>query len=222
LNSSTATIYKHSLLKPMDEVNGEIGATPEAKDAFSVKVARQWEQTFDAVPTPSTRKVALRMAMVLGTGGGVLPVLHRLARFGLAGKMASGEQYMSWIHEEDFCRAVEWLISKAELTGPVNVCAPNPVSNREMMAELREACGVRFGLPATRWMLEAGAFFLRTETELIIKSRRVTPGRLLASGFDFHFPAVSQALKNLCAKSLSSNSKQNDTCLSASVSLPPK
>jgi uncharacterized protein len=216
LNSSTATIYKHSLRKPMDEANGEIGATPEAKDAFSVEVARQWEQTFEAAPAPLTRKVALRTAMVLGTAeGGVFQVLHQLVRFGLGGKMASGEQFVSWIHEEDFCRAVEWLILNAELTGPVNVCAPNPVSNRKLMAELRQACGVPFGLPATRWMLEIGAFFLRTETELIIKSRCVTPGRLVASGFEFHFSTVSQALQDLCMKCSGANRKRNEKRLGA-------
>jgi uncharacterized protein (TIGR01777 family) len=197
LNSSTATIYKHSLDRPMDE-RGEIAATSEAKDAFSVQVAQEWERTFEAAQTPATRKVALRTAMVLGTqAAGVLYVLHRLALIGLGGQMGTGKQYVSWIHEEDFCRAIDWLISKHEFRGAVNLSAPNPVPNREFMATLRSVSGKAFGLPATRWMLEMGAFFMRTETELIIKSRRVAPGRLLQSGFDFHFPRLEDALADL-------------------------
>lgn len=201
LHASTATIYKHSLDRPMDEASGEIGATPEAKDAFSVEVARAWERTLEEARTPGTRKVALRTAMVLGTGrNSVFPVLRRLVRFGLGGKMGLGTQYVSWIHETDFCRAIEWLIGHDELSGPMNLASPNPVPNREMMATLRAVCGVPFGLPATRWMIEAGAYLLRTETELIIKSRRVVPGRLIASGFEFHFPCLREALEDLAAR----------------------
>jgi uncharacterized protein (TIGR01777 family) len=197
LNSSTATIYKHSLDRAMDE-RGEIGATREAKDAFSVEVAREWERAFESALTPATRKVALRTAMVLGTqAGGVLHVLRRLARFGLGGHMGNGDQYVSWIQEEDFCRAIEWLIRNEDFCGPVNLAAPNPIPNRELMRTLRTACGKSFGLPAMRWMLEIGAFFMRTETELIIKSRRVVPGRLLASGFEFRFPTLKEALDDL-------------------------
>ena len=142
----------------MDEATGEIGVTPEAKDAFSVKVARAWEKTLNDACTPATRKVALRTAMVLGLGeNSVFPVLRRLVRLGLGGKMAGGKQYVSWIHEEDFCRAVEWLIQREEFSGPVNLAAPNPVPNHEMMRTLRRTCGVAIGLPATRWMLETGA-----------------------------------------------------------------
>jgi len=198
LNSSTATIYKHSLDRAMDEATGEIGATPEAKDAFSVEVACAWERAFEEAHTSGTRKVALRTAMVLGAGrNSVFPVLRRLARFGLGGRMASGKQFVSWIHEDDFCRAVEWLIERDDLSGAVNLAAPNPVANAEMMRLIRRVCGVSSALPATRWMLEAGAFLLRTETELIIKSRRVIPGRLMASGFQFRFPELEGALENL-------------------------
>jgi uncharacterized protein (TIGR01777 family) len=183
----------------MDE-SGEIGATPEAKDAFSIEVARAWEETFDAARVPKTRKVALRTAMVLSAApGGVFPVLCRLVRFGLGGAMASGRQYVSWIHEADFARAVEWLMEREEMFGPVNLVAPQPLSNREMMSTLRQACGVPIGLPASSWMLELGAFVLRTETELIIKSRRAVPGRLLASGFDFQFMRFGEACRALLA-----------------------
>lgn len=198
LNSSTATIYKHSFDRSMDEATGIVAATPEAKDEFSVQVATAWEREFYSAPTPQTRKVALRTAMVLGTERGtVFQVLRRLARLGLGGAMGHGRQYVSWIHEVDFCRAVEWLISHEEISGSVNVTAPNPVTNREVMRRFRQVGGMPFGLPAARWMLEIGAFFLRTETELIIKSRRVVPGILSAAGFDFRFPRLESALDDL-------------------------
>ena len=198
LNSSTATIYKHSFDQPMDEATGVIGATCEAKDAFSIDVATAWERVFDEARTPATRKVAMRTAMVLGTEPGtVFRVLRRLARLGLGGTIAGGRQYMSWIHEHDFCRAIEWLIEHDDLSGPVNLAAPNPLPNREAMRLFRKTCGAPFGLPATEWMLEIGTFILRTESELVIKSRRVVPGRLLASGFAFTFPTLPAVLEDL-------------------------
>jgi len=201
LNSSTATIYKHSFDRPMDEA-GEIGATTEAKDAFSIEVATAWERAFDEARTPHTRKVALRTAMVFGRGeNSVFPRLCRLVRCGLGGWMSSGKQYVSWIHETDFCRAIDWLLEHEDFSGPVNLAAPNPVPNREMMATLRDLCGVPFGLPAAAWMLEVGAFLLRTETELIIKSRPVAPGRLRAGGFQFRFTQMRDAMADLLTRS---------------------
>ena len=201
LNASTATIYRHTFAEPWDET-GEIGATREAKDAFSIEVARAWETTLEEAKTPRTRKVAMRTAMVLGQGqNSVFPVLRRLARCGLGGRMGTGRQFVSWIHETDFCRAVEWLIRHDKLEGSVNLAAPNPLSNAEMMRTLRQVCGMPFGLPAANWMLEAGAFFLRTETELIIKSRRVIPGRLLESAFEFRFRTIREAFENLATRS---------------------
>jgi uncharacterized protein (TIGR01777 family) len=197
LNASTATIYKHSFDRAMDEA-GEIGVTPEAKDEFSITVARAWEKAFEEAQTPATRKVTLRSAMVLGLGANsVFPMLRRLARFGLGGKMASGKQFVSWIHAEDFCRAIEWLIQRDDLGGVVNLAAPNPIPNAEMMGIFRRVCGLPFGLPAAQWMLEVGALFLRTETELIIKSRRVVPARLLKEGFQFRFLHMEDAVKEI-------------------------
>ena len=200
LNSSTATIYKHAYGPAWDE-SGEIGHAPEAKDEFSVYVATTWERAFDQARTPNTRKIAMRSAMVLGHGpNSVFPMLQRLVRLGLGGRMASGKQFVSWIHEEDFCRAIDWLLQNEKFNGVVNLAAPNPVTNAEMMRTLREICVVPFGLPAGLWMLEAGAFFLRTETELIIKSRRVIPGRLTTAGFEFRFPNLRSAFENLCGR----------------------
>jgi uncharacterized protein len=196
LNASSATLYKHTLDRAADE-SGETGATPEAKDEFSIEVIRQWERALNDSPAPNTRKVALRITMVFGADGGVFPVLRRLARFGLGGRMGSGRQFVSWIHLDDFCRAVEWLIEREDFSGPVNLAAPNPLTNAGMMRLVRKICGAPFGLPATAWMLEIGAFFLRTETELILKSRRVVPGKLLGAGFQFHFPDLENALRDL-------------------------
>jgi len=198
LNSSTATIYKHTFGPPHDESSHDFATAAQAKDEFSVEVARAWEKAFDESPAPRTRKVALRTTIVFGTvEGGVFRILRRLARFGLGGKMGSGKQFVSWIHDEDFCRAVEWILEHYELAGPVNMAAPHPLTNAEMMAAFRRVCGIPLGLPAAEWMLEVGAFFLRTETELLLKSRRVVPGKLLASGFEFRFPKMEEALRDL-------------------------
>jgi hypothetical protein len=197
LNASTATIYKHTFGPAWTE-SGETGATPAAHDTFSIEVATAWERALDEAQTPLTRKVALRSSMVFGPGNNsVFPVLRRLTRLGLGGRMGSGRQFVSWIHETDFCRALDWLLTHNRLSGPVNVCAPHPLTNEEMMKMFREVLGVPLGLPAAEWMLEIGAFFLRTETELLIKSRRVVPGRLVESGFAFQFPQLRQAVEDL-------------------------
>lgn len=198
LNASTATIYKHTFDHPNDEATGIIGATPEAKDAFSIEVAQAWEETLNQAQTPTTRKVALRSAIIFAPGeGGIFRVLRTLARFGLGGPIAGGKQYVSWIHGDDFCRAVEWLIERDDFSGPVNLASPNPVTQRELMRIIRREYGVRFGLPATRRMLEVAAFLHRTEAELIIKSRLVVPGRLLAAGFQFRFVTMQDAVRDI-------------------------
>ena len=198
LNSSTATIYKHTFGPPHDEASTDFATAAEAKDEFSVSVARAWEGAFDEASTPRTRKVALRTTLVFGiSAGGVFQILRRLARFGLGGRMGSGGQFVSWIHEEDFCHAVEWALEHPELVGPVNMAAPHPLTNSQMMQTFRRVCGIPLGLPATERMLEIGAFVMRTETELLLKSRRVIPGKLLAGGFQFQFPNLEEALRDL-------------------------
>lgn len=150
---------------------------------------------------PNTRKVLLRSAMVMSPDpGGVFDTLLRLVRWGLGGRSGDGRQYVSWVHEQDFVRAVDWLIQHDELDGPVNLAAPHPLPNAEFMQTLRRAWGISFGLPAAEWMLEIGAFLLRTETELILKSRRVVPGRLTNAGFEFDFPNWEQAAADLCER----------------------
>jgi len=201
MNASTATIYRHALDRPMDELTGELGGSePNTPDTwrFSIEVAAAWERTFFAAVTPRTRKIALRSAMVMSPSrGGVFDVLLRLATLGLGGSAASGDQYVSWIHDADFLEAIEFLLAHESLAGPVNLASPNPLPNREFMRSLRRARGMPVGLPASRWMLELGAWFLRTETELILKSRRVVPTRLLQAGFSFQFPAWDAAALDL-------------------------
>ena len=197
MNSSTATIYKHTFGMAHDE-SGTIGSTPQAKDEFSIQVATSWEAEFNKFDLPATRQIILRMAMIFGDEpGGVFDVLQRLAQWGLGGRMGSGRQYMSWIHTIDFCRCIEWLINRSHAEGVYNVSAPQPVSNSEMMKIIREGVGRAWGLPASEWMLEAGTFIMRTETELVIKSRRVIPKRLLDEGFTFKYPTPQDAVQQL-------------------------
>lgn len=201
LNMSTATIYRHIFDLPMDEATGELGGhEPDAPAAwrFSIQVATEWEDAFFSAPTPGTRRVALRAAMVMSPDrGGIFDTLLRLVRFGLGGTSGSGRQYISWVHDSDFLRSIEFLINCEDFTGPVNISSPNPLPNREFMAILRRAWGAAIGLPATEWMLALGAILLRTETELILKSRRVIPGRLSSAGFQFQFPDWESASRDL-------------------------
>lgn len=201
LNASTATIYRHALDRPMDEATGEIGGQePDASDTwrFSIDVATRWEEAFFDAPAPNTRKVALRSAVTMSPDrGGIFDVMLGLVRAGLGGTSGSGRQYVSWIHDWDFVRAVEFLIEHEEIDGAVNLASPHPLPNRDFMRALRQAWGAPVGLPATSWMLEAGAVFLRTETELVLKSRRVVPTRLREAGFTFQFPGWPEAARDL-------------------------
>jgi uncharacterized protein (TIGR01777 family) len=197
LNCSGAGIYNESFDTDIDETCADFSEA-ERGESFSGEVALLWERALNKTETPRTRKVALRISMVLGTRpGATFRILRRLARFGLAGRMGSGKQYVSWIHESDFCRIIEFVIQTPTLSGPINVTAPKPVPNSEFMRGLRCAGGRSFGLPAAEWMLEVGGFVMRTETELILDSRRVVPRRLIESGFQFRFPDLGSALQEL-------------------------
>jgi uncharacterized protein (TIGR01777 family) len=201
MNASTSTFYRHALDRPQDEYTGELGGSepgvPETWN-FSIDVARRWEEAFYASSTPLTRKIALRSSMTMSPdAGGVFSVLLGLVRFGLGGTEGSGRQFVSWIHDADYCRAIDYLLLHEDIAGPVNLTAPNPLPNRDFMRALRRACGTPVGLPATTWMLEIGAFFLRTETELILKSRRAVPTLLLNHGFKFDYPTWPAAAAEL-------------------------
>ena len=201
VNASTATIYRHALDRAMDEIHGELGGSePGAPDTwnFSIDVAKGWEEAFFRTPTPRTRQVAIRSAMTFSPdSGGVFDVLLALVRRGLGGRQGPGTQFVSWIHEADFIRAIDLLIAREEFTGTVNLASPNPLPNGDFMRALRDAWGIHVGLPPSRWMIEIGTWLMRTESELVLKSRRVVPGRLLAAGFQFHFPEWPAAARDL-------------------------
>jgi uncharacterized protein (TIGR01777 family) len=201
LQASTATIYAHRYDAPNDEATGIIGGSePNAPDTwrFSIDVATSWERIFNEVTTPGTRKVPMRSAIIMSPDrGGPFDILLKLVKFGLGGTLGDGRQFFSWIHDADFVRSVDWLIQHEEFSGPVNIAAPNPLPNSDFMKDLRKAAGVPFGLPATEWMLELGAFLLRSETELMLKSRRVVPRLMLESGFTFEFPTWPEAARDL-------------------------
>ncbi|ANF30861.1 NAD-dependent epimerase [Leifsonia xyli] len=211
-NASTATIYRHAEDRPMTESTGELGT------GFSVNVAKAWERELFEGDLPATRRVALRMAIVLGDGSALTPLVN-LVRFGLGGpqvdgpwfataarrnagtfheyRARGGRQKFSWVHIADVLGAIEFLRAHPELDGPVNVAAPHPTDNRSLMALLRRLLGVRVGLPAYRWMLEVGSAAIRTETELVLKSRWVEPERLLDAGYHFAFPDLEPALRDI-------------------------
>ncbi len=212
VNASTATIYRHAEDRPMTEAAGEIGT------GFSVGIATAWERALFAAELPRTRRVALRMAIVLGDGSALAPLI-RLARSGLGGAQLDGRwcatksrlragtfhargalggrQRFSWIHIDDVLGIIRFLEARPEIDGVINAAAPVPTDNRGMMRTLRRAVGVPFGLPTPRWMLELGSIAIRTETELVLKSRWVIPERLLRAGFRFQHPELEPALRRI-------------------------
>jgi uncharacterized protein (TIGR01777 family) len=204
LQMSTATIYAHRFDAANDEHSGLIGGDETGVPGYwgySVDIARNWEAAQERAATPDTRKVALRSAMVMSPDrGGVFDVLSRVVRLGLGGPVAGGRQYISWIHDRDFVRAVRFLVERDDLAGAVNVAAPGPLPQREFMRVLRSAWRVPVGLPATAWLAEIGAFAMRSDTELLLKSRRVVPGRLTDAGFEFDYPEWTEAAADLTAR----------------------
>jgi uncharacterized protein (TIGR01777 family) len=204
LQASTTTIYAHRYDAPNDEQSGILGGgEPDAPETwrFSIEVARAWERALDDAETPRTRKVAMRSAMIMSPDdGGVFDVLLGLVRRGLGGTIGDGRQYVSWLHDEDFAAAVQFLLERDDISGPVNLASPSPLPNRAFMSVLRDAWGTRVGLPAAKWMLEVGTFAMRTESELVLKSRRVVPGRLLEAGFAFRHPTWEEAARDLVGR----------------------
>ncbi len=191
INGASATIYRHSENEPMIEVNGEIGT------GFSVEVCKAWEKIFDEFKLPSTRKVNMRISLVLGKSGGVFPALMNVVKKGIGGTMGKGTQQVSWVHINDFCNMIRWILDTKITTGIYNCVSPNPVKNMKLMSLLRKKAGIDIGLPATKWMLEIGAFFMRTETELILKSRYSFPERALREGFVFNYNTIEEGLAEL-------------------------
>ncbi len=204
LQMSTATIYAHRFDAPNDEATGIIGGDEPDAPAYwakSIEIAKAWERTLAEADTPRTRKVAMRAAMVMSPDrGGVFDVLLGMVRRRLGGAIGGGRQYVSWIHDRDLVRAIDFLIARDDLDGAINLASPGPLPQRDFMRDLRDAWGAGLGLPATKWMAELGAFVLRTDTELLLKSRRVIPGRLQGAGFAFDFPAWPAAAVDLVAR----------------------
>jgi len=191
INSSTATIYRHAEDRPMTEEDGEIGT------GFSVDVATAWEEVFFSFNLPNTRQIALRIAIVLGKNGGVMTPYRNLVKFGLGGIQGNGHQKFSWVHVEDLFRIVLFLQDRQDLKGVFNCSAPHPVSNQELMKKLRTIMNIPFGLPAPKWMLELGSILIRTETELVLKSRWVLPERLEKEGFIFTYDNLDKTLHEI-------------------------
>lgn len=191
LNASTATIFREAFDHAQTDSEGEIG------EGFSVGIGKEWEAELFQPDLPATRRVAMRTTIALGFGGGLLPPSLMLARLGLGGKQGSGRQMVSWIHIQDWCRAVEFLLGRSEMEGSIIIGSPNPVTNAELMRAIRKEIGMPVGLPAAEWMIKIGAVALRTEPELVLKSRWVYPEKLLAAGFEFKFPELQQALADL-------------------------
>lgn len=191
INASTATIYKHSMYKAMTESNGDIG------NDFSMRVAQAWEKEFFKCHTPQTRKVATRVSLVLGANDGVYPVLKKLAQFGLGGYHGNGQQKFAWIHIQDLLQVFDFIIQNDAITGAINCTSPYPLTNKEFMSALRNSLNIPFGIPTPTILLHIGAFFLRTEPELILKSRFVYPEKLLESGFEFRHAYIHRTLEEL-------------------------
>lgn len=196
INSSTATIYRHAEDSAMTEAAGEIGS------GFSVEIATAWEKAFFDFSLHKTRQVALRMAIVLGKDGGVIHPLKNLVRFGLGGKQGKGTQMFSWIHIEDVFRTIEFVKDNEHITGAINTSAPNPITNAQLMHLFRKNMNMPFGLPAPTWLLKIGAIMIKTETELILKSRWVIPQKLMDWGFTFSYNTVDAALKEILSSKI--------------------
>jgi uncharacterized protein (TIGR01777 family) len=216
INASTSTFYRHALDRTQDEFTGELGDLPSERGtrepanlpetwSFSIDVASRWEQAFLSIRTPRTRKIRLRSSMVMSPDpGGVFSVLSILARAGLGGSIGSGRQFVSWMHDLDYCRATDLLLAQPEITeetgGIVNMTAPEPLPNRDFMRALRQAWHMPIGLPAAEWMIAIGTFLMRSESELVLKSRRVVPTLLLKHGFEFAYPAWPAAAQDLVSR----------------------
>jgi uncharacterized protein (TIGR01777 family) len=194
INSGTATIYRHAEDRPMTESTGETGS------GFSVDVAKKWEKTFLDFSLPHTRQIVIRTAIVLGREGGAMLPLKNLVKLGLGGKQGSGKQMFSWIHIEDLYRIILFFQTHSELKGVYNCSSPQPVDNATFMKTLRKSMNVSFGLPSPEWLLKVGAVLIRTEPELVLKSRWVLPERLMEAGFVFKYPELKQALDDILEK----------------------
>jgi uncharacterized protein (TIGR01777 family) len=191
INMSSATVYRHAEDRAMDEASGELGTD------FSPQVVLAWEKAFLEHARKGVRQVAVRCAMVFGKQGGALPRFVQLVKAGMGGRHGSGTQYVSWVHETDVAHFFQWLLDDPKAEGTIDLAAPNPLPQHELMRALRARIKPWFHVDVPRWALQFGAILLRTETELVLKSRRVVPTKALAMGFRFRFPHIGPALDQL-------------------------
>jgi len=194
LNAASATIYEHTEDAPNTEESTKIG------HGFSVEVCKAWEEAFWSYKNQGIRQITMRTTIVLGKNGGVTIPLKTLTKLGMGGKMGSGEQWFSWMHEEDFCRAVVFFLNNEKCEGPYNMAAPNPIRNKDLHRLIRKVLRVPFGIPQPTWLLKFGAMLIGTETELVLKSRYVISKRLPEEGFEYKFPTVEECLKDVFSK----------------------
>ena len=191
VNASASAIYKSDTIAPATETSEHLS------DDFLADVVRRWETDFFSFKLPSTRQIALRTSVVLGRSKGAFPSLLRLTRLGLGGKVGNGKQIFSWIHIGDYFRIVEFLIQNDSITGVVNCTSPAPLSNAALMKEMRSKVKIPFGLPAPEFAVRIGAFFIGTESSLLLDSTNIYPERLLNAGFKFKFGDISTAISDL-------------------------
>lgn len=191
MNSSTTSIYKEAFTEERTEKSTVFG------NDFEAEVATVWEKAFYKTKNPKTRKIVIRTSIVFGENDGAFVPLKKLTQFGLGGKQGSGKQIVSWIHKTDFARAVDFLIHKEDANGAFNFCVPKPTDNASMMRDFRKVMHVPIGIPSPKFILKIGAYFMKTEPELILSSRNVVPKKLLQSGFTFKFPTITTAIKDL-------------------------
>ncbi|MFO0906354.1 MAG: DUF1731 domain-containing protein [Pirellulales bacterium] len=168
-------------------------------------VGRAWEEALRASALPNQRTVVLRTSFVIGrdrgAGGGAMSKLGWLARLGLGGRVGSGTQGMSWIHELDMNRLFTRALTDESMHGVYVASSPNPVSQAEFMRTLRRAVGMPIGLPAFEWMVRIGApLLLRTDPELALYGRYVRSRRLADADFEFQFPELADAISDVLVR----------------------
>jgi hypothetical protein len=191
INAASGTIYRNEFEKPNTETNGIIG------EGFSVDVCQKWEQMFYSFSFKEVRQINLRIAIVLQKDKSVMIPFKKLAKFGLGGKAGNGNQMFSWIHIDDFCRAINHFINHQKSIGTYNLASPNAVTNANFMQKIREKLNMPIGINQPKWLLEIGAWLIKTETELILKSRWVYPEKLINEGFKFHFEKMEETINTL-------------------------
>lgn len=164
-------------------------------DDFLAQVTQEWEKEASAASDHGIPVTVMRLGVVLGRGGGALHEFEKISRQFSGAHLGHGKQWVSWIHLQDVCRALSFLIENSQMTGPVNLTSPYPVRNMDITRVLAEITGESPGsgsIPAFLLKLRLGEF-----SELLLKGQRVIPSRLSEAGFEFQFPYIKEALEDL-------------------------